>query len=157
MTIDGVWIGNWIYCIRTLNYNWVSHNYNWLSQLSLSQLQLSPLWTLSRRLTLLSLLPGPRTSCRPTSQSPNSWLKLLCPWPPSQSPNLVSRTGSLNSRLVSGLCSLGTDRRGKHFLGTDRRENTHCCVFSRYQGTHSSFVDLSGLQRPRHTILLSQI
>jgi hypothetical protein len=51
-----------------------------------SQLQLSLLWTLSRRLTLLSLFPGSRTSCRPTSQSPDCRLRLLCPWPPSQGP-----------------------------------------------------------------------
>jgi hypothetical protein len=77
--LSRVWIGNRIYSTRTPNYNEVSHNYNWLSQLSL-------LWTLSRLLTLLSLLPEPRTSCRPTSQSPNCRLRLLCPWSPSQGP-----------------------------------------------------------------------
>jgi hypothetical protein len=41
-------------------------------------------------------------------------------------------------------------------LGTDRREHTstvasaHYCMSSRYQGTRSSLVNLSGLQRPRH-------
>jgi hypothetical protein len=40
---------------------------------------------------------------------------------------------------------------GLYSLGTDLRENTHCCVSSRYQGMRSFFVDPSGLQRARHT------
>jgi hypothetical protein len=56
VTIDGVWIGNRIYCTRTLNYNLLQLSLSGLfqQQLSLSQLshtdwlsQLSLLWTLT--------------------------------------------------------------------------------------------------------------
>jgi hypothetical protein len=64
-------------------YNSLQLSLSGLSQqLSLSGLSLSHNWPL----TLLSLLPGSRTSCRPTSLSPNCRLRLLCPWPPSQGP-----------------------------------------------------------------------
>jgi hypothetical protein len=122
VTINGVWIGNRIYCARTLNYNWASldslqltteyltteslttttepHNSNWL-------------WVSSR------LGPGPPAdplhSLR-TVDSDCSASDLL-----AKAQNLLSQTDSLNSslktedltdyRLVSGLYSLGTDRR----------------------------------------------
>jgi hypothetical protein len=77
--------------------------------------------------------------------------------------NLLSRTGSLNSLLNSegseltiGWCLgyVAWEQTAEKTLPRKRSQrNTHCCVSSRYQGTCSSFVDPSGLQRALHNII----
>jgi hypothetical protein len=83
-------IVNWIYWI-TLNYGYsVLQCTHFTTHYSRPQHKAGtapqPVFhcTVSSRLSLYS--SGPRTSCRPTSQSPNCRLRLLCPWPPSQGP-----------------------------------------------------------------------
>jgi hypothetical protein len=154
-TIDGVWIGNWVYCTLTTHYNWVSLdslNNDWVSLDSLSH---------NWPLTLLSLMPGPRTSCRPTSQSPNCRLKLLCPWTPSQGPEppFSDWLSELFTEdwTTTGWCPgyIAWEQTTEKTLPRNRpQRSTHCCMSSRYQGTRSSFVDPSGLQSAHHNIVL---
>jgi hypothetical protein len=139
------------------------HNSLQLSLSGLSQQQLS-LPGLSQshnwRLTLLSLLPGPGTSCRPTSQSPKRRLRLLCPWPPSQGPeppfsDRLTLLWRLNTQPSIGwhLGYTAWEQTTEKTLPRNRpQRNTHCCVSSRYQGMRSSFVDPSGLQHACHNI-----
>jgi hypothetical protein len=78
--------------------------------------------------------------------------------------NILSRTDWL---IDASLKTLKTDFTPAgselYSLGTDSGENTstiesaHCCVSSRYQGTRSSSVDPSGLQRARHNVVKSLV
>jgi hypothetical protein len=132
---DGVWIVSWIYWI-TCNYSYsVSQCTHFTTQHkagngSSACVPLQP--------TLLSVFPGPRTSCRPNSSSLTG-----SPWP------------STNSELQTDLSQVKVTLRPTISRSVHLGVEPHRCVASRYQATRSSSVDSvdpSSLQRTHHSI-----